>query len=98
MRALPTIRRGLCQIEQELGAPLFDRLRGRARLTEAGHAFRPHAEAALAALKDGQEAVRDLQSRLRGTLSLALVGTLADTRIAATLRRFAKRARDTRPD
>src|SRR5260370_14674146 len=90
----PAIRRGLGLLEQELGAPLFDRLRGRARLTEAGHAFRPHAEAALAALKDGQEAVRDLQSGLRGSLSLALVGTLADTRIVDTLRRFAKRARD----
>src|SRR5260370_4825717 len=90
------ISRGLGMLEQELGAPLFERLRGRARLTEAGHAFRPHAEAALAALKDGQEAVRDLQSGLRGSLSLALVGTLADTRIVDTLRRFAKRARDIR--
>ncbi len=95
-RSQPAISRRLGLLEQELGAPLFDRLRGRARLTEAGHAFRPHAEAALAALKDGQEAVRDLQSGLRGSLSLALVGTLADTRIVDTLRRFAKRARDIR--
>jgi DNA-binding transcriptional LysR family regulator len=95
-RSQPAISRRLGLLEQELGAPLFDRLRGRARLTEAGHAFRPHAEAALAALKDGQEAVRDLQSGLRGSLSLARVGTLADTRIVDTLRRFAKRARDIR--
>src|SRR5829696_1096343 len=80
----------------ELGGPLFDRLRGRARLTEAGRAFRPYAEAALAALKDGQEAVRDLQSGLSGSLSLALVGTLADTHIVDTLRRFRNRARGVR--
>ena len=56
-RSQPAISRRLGLLEQELGAPLFDRLRGRARLTEAGRVFRPHAEAALAALKDGQEAV-----------------------------------------
>ena len=95
-RSQPAISRRLGLLEQELGAPLFDRLRGRARLTEAGRAFRPHAEAALAALKDGQEAVRDLQSGLSGSLSLALVGTLADTHIVDTLRRFRKRARGVR--
>src|SRR5215468_1535449 len=93
-RSQPAISRRLGLLEQELGAPLFERLRGRARLTEAGRAFRPHAEAALAALKDGRDAVRDLQSGLRGTLSLALVGTLADTRIVDSLRRFRRRARD----
>ena len=95
-RSQPAISRRLGLLEQELGAPLFDRLRGRARLTEAGHAFRPHAEAALAALKDGSEAVRGLQSGLSGSVSLALVGTLADTRIVDTLRRFRRRARDVR--
>jgi DNA-binding transcriptional LysR family regulator len=95
-RSQPAISRRLGLLEQELGAPLFDRLRGRARLTEAGRAFRPHAEAALAALKDGQEAVRDLQSGLSGSLSLALVGTLADTHIVDTLSRFRRRARGVR--
>src|SRR3981189_1127014 len=66
-RSQPAISRRLGLLEHELGVPLFDRLRGRARLTEAGQAFRPHAEAALAALKDGQEAVRDLQSGGRGS-------------------------------
>lgn len=93
-RSQPAISRRLGLLEQELGAPLFERLRGRARLTEAGRAFRPHAEAALAALKDGRDAVRDLQSGLHGTVSLALVGTLADTRIVDSLRRFRRRARD----
>jgi len=95
-RSQPAISRRLGLLEQELGAPLFDRLRGRARLTEAGRTFRPHAEAALAALKDGQDAVRELQSGVRGNLSLALVGTLADTHIVDTLRRFRKSARDVR--
>lgn len=91
-RSQPAISRRLGLLEQELGAPLFERLRGRARLTEAGHAFRRHAEAALAALKDGRDAVRDLQDGLGGSISLALVGTLADTRIVDTLRRFCRHA------
>ena len=93
-RSQPAISRRLGLLEQELGAPLFDRLRGRARLTEAGRAFRPHAEAALAALKDGRDAVRGLQSGLSGNVSLALVGTLADTHVVDTLRRFRRQARD----
>jgi DNA-binding transcriptional LysR family regulator len=91
-RSQPAISRRVEQLEHELGVRLFDRMRGRARLTEAGRVFLPHAEAALAALKDGHDAVRDLQAGPRGTISLALVGTLADTRIVDSLRRFARRA------
>ena len=91
-RSQPAISRRIELLEQELGATLFERIRGRVRLTEAGRAFLPHAEAALAALKDGQDAVRDLQSGVQGALSLALVGTLADTHIIDTLHRFARRA------
>ena len=35
-RSQPAISRRLGMLEHELGAPLFERLRGRARLTEAG--------------------------------------------------------------
>jgi DNA-binding transcriptional LysR family regulator len=73
---------------------MFERLRGNIPLTEAGRAFLPHGEAALAALKDGSAAVRDLQTGMRGTISLALVGTLADTQIVDVLRRFARRSKD----
>ena len=59
-RSQPAISRRIGLLEQELGAPLFERIRGRVRLTDAGHAFLPHAEATMAALKDGQDAVRDL--------------------------------------
>ena len=36
--------------------------------------------------------MRDLQTGLQGAVSLALVGTLADTHIVDTLRRFARKA------
>jgi len=95
-RSQPAISRRLGILEQELGAPLFERLRGRARLTEAGRAFLPYAEAALASLRDGRDAVHGLQSRIEGTVSLALVGTLADTHVIEALRRFAARSKHIR--
>jgi DNA-binding transcriptional LysR family regulator len=95
-RSQPAISRRLGLLEHELGAPLFERVRGRPVLTEAGRAFLPHAETALAALDDGREAVRGLERGVRGTVSLALVGTLADTHIVDTLRRFARRSKDVR--
>src|SRR5260221_11960385 len=87
-RTQPAISRRLGLLEQELGAPMFERIRGNTSLTEAGRAFLPHAEAALAALKDGREAVRGLRTGMRGAISLALVGTLADTQIVDVLRSF----------
>jgi DNA-binding transcriptional LysR family regulator len=89
-RSQPAISRRISLLEEELGAPLFERIRGQVRLTDAGRAFLPHAEAALAALKDGRDAVRDLETAAPGAVSLALVGTLADTQIVDTLRRFAR--------
>jgi DNA-binding transcriptional LysR family regulator len=88
-RSQPAISRRLGLLENELDAPLFERLRGRARLTDAGQALLPHAEAALASLQDGREAVRGLQTGMEGVISLALVGSLADTHIVDALRRFA---------
>ena len=95
-RSQPAISRRLGILEHELGAPMFERLRGRARLTEAGRAFLPHAEAALASLRDGREAVRGLQAGIEGAVSLALVGTLADTHVVDVLRQFGRRSKDVR--
>lgn len=95
-RSQPAISRRIGLLEEELGAPLFERIRGRARLTEAGRTFLPHAEAAMAALKDGRDAVRELGAGVRGAVSLALVGTLADTQIVDVLRRFARRQKNVR--
>ena len=89
-RSQPAISRRIKLLEEELRAPLLERVRGGVQLTEAGRAFLPHAEAMLAAMRDGREAVRAMLREERGTLSLALVGTLADTRIVEVLRDFAR--------
>ena len=84
----PAVSRRLNLLERELGAPLFDRIRSGAVLTEAGKAFLPHAEALLASMRDGVEAVRALEGTDRGAITLALVGTLASTSLTAALRGF----------
>jgi DNA-binding transcriptional LysR family regulator len=83
----PAISRRIRLLETELGAPMFERLPGGPLLTEAGHAFLPHAESLLASMHDGAEAVAALQGE-SGAVSLALVGTLAGTALTARLKRF----------
>jgi DNA-binding transcriptional LysR family regulator len=65
-------------------------------LTEAGRIFLPYAQAVLAALKDGTQAVQALQGEDQGTVSLAIVGTLAGTTIVEQLRRFSAKHRHAR--
>src|SRR3954469_21407251 len=85
----PAISRRTRRPETELAAPLFDRLPGGPLLTEAGRVFLPHAEALLASMRDGSEAVAALEGE-SGAVTLALVGTLAGTALTARLKRFRK--------
>jgi DNA-binding transcriptional LysR family regulator len=89
----PAISRRIQLLERELGAPLFERLPGGLTLTDAGRAFVPHAEAVVASMRDGHEAVHAVRDTEVGTVTLAMVGTLASTAVADRLRQF----RDTHP-
>jgi len=84
----PAVSRRLDLLERELGAPLFERIRSGVILTEAGRTFLPHAEGLLACMRDGLDSVRALHQVDRGTITLALVGTLASTTLTACLERF----------
>jgi DNA-binding transcriptional LysR family regulator len=95
-RSQPAITRRVKLLEEQLGAPLLERGQGGSVLTEAGRTFLPYAEAMLAALKDGAQAVRALQGADHGVVSLAIVGTLAGTNIVDQLRRFSTRHRNAR--
>ena len=84
----PAMSRRIDLLEREIGVPLFDRMPSGVRLTDAGKAFLPYARQTLAAARDGAEAARALEAEERGTVTLALVGTLASTRLTAQLRDF----------
>jgi DNA-binding transcriptional LysR family regulator len=84
----PAVSRRLSLLERELSVPLFERIRSRVVLTAAGKAFLPHAEALLASMRDGVDAVRALEGAHRGEITLAVVGTLASTTLTEGLRSF----------
>lgn len=84
----PAISRRIELLEHDLGAPLFERLPSGARLTASGETFLPFAQRILADVRDSMAAVRELESGDHGSLSLAIVGTLASTTLPQRLRSF----------
>ncbi len=84
----PAISRRIDLLEQELCAPLFERIPKGVRLSEAGAAFLPHARSILAEARDGAAAVRETIDGDVGTLVLALIGTLASTSLTRQLHQF----------
>lgn len=89
-RTQPAISRRISMLEQELGAPVFERKSGGIVLSQAGRVLVPYAERALAAMQDGASAVRALRMENAGPLSIAAVGTLAGPDLGAVLKRFAE--------
>src|SRR5947207_7093551 len=88
-RSQPAISRRIALLEQELGVPLFERVAGRTRLSDAGRVMVPYAERAVAAAQDAENAVRALKQQNSGPVSVAVVGTLAGGLLSRILKRFA---------
>jgi DNA-binding transcriptional LysR family regulator len=84
----PALSRRIDLIEGAVGAPLLERYHDGARLTEAGRALLPHAEAALAKLQDGAESVRSALRGESGELVLALVASLCNPAVMNALEAF----------
>ncbi|MFG3594147.1 LysR family transcriptional regulator [Bradyrhizobium sp. RDI18] len=91
-RSQPAISRRIALLEQELGVPLFERITGRTTLSDAGKVLVPHAERAVAAAQDAENAVRALARPDLGPVALAVVGTLAGGRLSAVLQALRGRA------
>lgn len=89
-RTQPAISRRIALLEDELGVKLFERAAGGIALTQAGRALLPHAERAVASLRDAQDAIRSLAAGDAGPLTMAIVGTLAGTDLTGVLRSFTR--------
>lgn len=72
----PAVSKQLADLEQDLGAMLFDRLPRGVRLTAAGEALRPHAERILLAEKAAQHDLRGLLGMSHGRLSIGASTTI----------------------
>jgi DNA-binding transcriptional LysR family regulator len=77
-------------LEEELGAPLFDRLGRRVALTDAGRRFQPFAEQALAAMEQGQRAIRH-GAEPSGPLKISAPESILAYRLPQVLRAFRRR-------
>jgi DNA-binding transcriptional LysR family regulator len=89
-RTQPAISRRIALLEQELGVPLFERGVGRTVLSDAGRVMVPYAERAVAAAQDAENAVRALSQPNAGPVALAIVGTLAGSRLSKIMQRFTR--------
>src|SRR5207302_6973342 len=88
-RSQPAISRRIALLEQELGVPLFERVAGRTRLSDAGRVMVPYAERAVAAAQDAENAVRALKQQNSGPVSISVVGTSVEKKLSRILKRFA---------
>jgi DNA-binding transcriptional LysR family regulator len=84
----PTLTARLQTLEASLGEQLFVRTRRGMRLTEAGEAFLPYAEHAVAALADGRERLDELRRGVAGRLVLGAPPTVSTYTLPALLARF----------
>lgn len=70
--AQPSITRSIREIEQELGAPLFERHQQGMRLTVVGQVFLRRAQSVQAELRRAAEEVGQLQGAITGEVSIAM--------------------------
>ncbi|WP_062531132.1 LysR family transcriptional regulator [Demequina rhizosphaerae] len=75
-------------LEDELGAPLFERTTRRVELTEAGRAFLPYARTMLTHATRARDAVVDASREVSGTLRIGAEQCLGIVDVSALLERF----------
>ncbi len=71
----PPLSYQIAQLEEKLGARLFDRTSRSVTLTQAGKALQPHAKAILARLEEARGHVARVASGLEGRVQIGLAGS-----------------------
>lgn len=92
--AQPAITRSIREIEQELGATLFERHAKGVRLTEIGTAFVARANAVHTELRRAKDEVDQMKGRLSGRVNLALSTASSMVLLPKALAEFRKRYPD----
>ncbi|MCD4685643.1 MAG: LysR family transcriptional regulator [Anaerolineae bacterium] len=84
----PSISARIAALERELGGALFERTGRGIRLTALGRRFLPHAERVLAAVAEGQAAVRDHLAGGLGEVQIAALNMFAMYLLPGPMVRF----------
>lgn len=83
-----SVSRILRQLEDELGTPLFERVRQRLKLTSAGELMLYHARVSLSELNRACNEINDLHGLHRGTVSVAVIESVARGIMPTALEEF----------
>ena len=87
----PALSRQVAVLEAELGVPLFDRIRKRIHLTEAGRFFLPKARQIVCDAETGAQQLREQFGKARRTLRLGFLTPFLDDLVAPAVREFRQR-------
>jgi len=87
----PSLSQQIHKLEDELGARLFDRLGRSVRLTELGRAFLPRARAVLRELEAARADVVEKKDSITGTVSVAVIPTIAPYFLPPALASFSRK-------
>ena len=86
--AQPSVSRAIRVLEEELGAPLFHRMKGNVALTSAGEVLLPWARRVLVDVDGAAGEVRELADLRRGRLAVGATPSLTTTLLPPALARF----------
>ena len=89
----PSVTARIQSLEREIGERLFERTGRSVTLTDAGHAFMPHAQRALTAVQEGTDAIEAVRHGDVGSIRIGASSSIATYVLPGILRRF----RETRP-
>jgi DNA-binding transcriptional LysR family regulator len=87
----PALSRQIGVLEEEMGVLLFDRIRKRIHLTDAGRFFLPRARQLVCDAETGLQQVREQFGNARRTLRLGFLSLFLDDLVAPAVREFRQR-------
>ncbi len=90
----PAISKRIQNLEQRLKVTLFERLQREIRLTDAGEVLLPHAQSILHAFDNAQQAIRDMDHRISGSLRIIASHHIGLHRLPRILQQFSRQYPD----